>query len=187
MHPLKPLHVWGDGGAVVTNNKKLNDYIRKYQNHGMINRDKISMWGINNRLQPFQAVIADRVLKKVNGYIKKRNYVAKIYDSEFKNLNNFIKVPHRLKNTKEAYQLYIISVKKRDKLIKYLNNNNIECKIHYPIPLHFQKPFINQKYKKGDFPNAEKQSKEIITLPCHQYLTDNQIDYTIKKLKDFLY
>ena len=66
MHPLKPLHVWGDGGAIVTNNKKLNDYIRKYQNHGMINRDKISMWGINNRLQPLQSIIADRVLKKVN-------------------------------------------------------------------------------------------------------------------------
>ncbi len=185
MHPLKPLHVWGDGGAIATNNTKINNFIRTYQNHGMRNRDNIEFWGINNRLQPFQAIIASRVLKKVNNYIKKRNEVAKLFDKYLSELDGYIKVPERPKEYKEAYQLYIISVKNRNRLIKYLHSNNIECKIHYPIPLHLQKPGIKLGYKKGDFPIAERQAKEIITLPCHQYLNKNQIFYTIEKIINF--
>ena len=75
--------------------------------------------------------------------------------------------------------------KKRDKLKKFLIKNKIEVKIHYPKPLHLQKPSKKLGYKKGDFLNAEKQAKELLTLPVHQYLKKNQLKYMVKKIKEF--
>ena len=75
--------------------------------------------------------------------------------------------------------------KKRDKLKKYLIKNKIEVKVHYPIPLHLQKAAKALGYKKGDFPKAEKQSKELLTLPVHQYLKKSQINFIIKKIENF--
>ena len=75
--------------------------------------------------------------------------------------------------------------KNRNNLLKYLIKNKIEVKIHYPIPLHLQKPSKKMGYKLGDFKNSEKQSKELLTLPVHQYLTYKQINYMINKIKAF--
>ena len=75
--------------------------------------------------------------------------------------------------------------KKRDELKRYLIKNKIEVKIHYPIPLHLQQPSKNCGYKKGNFPIAEKQAKELLTLPVHQYLKINQLKYMVKKIDDF--
>ena len=75
--------------------------------------------------------------------------------------------------------------KKRDKLKSYLIRNGIEVKIHYPIPLHLQRPSKKMGYRKGDFPIAEKQATEMLTLPVHQYLNREQINFMIKKIKNF--
>jgi aminotransferase EvaB len=184
MHPLKPLNVWGDGGVIVTNNKKIYEFLKLYRNHGLRDREHVDIWGINNRLQPFQAVIGARSLDSMESYIKARNNVAKIYDAAFEKIKQ-IKIPKRLINTREVFQLYKIRVKKRNQLIKFLEKNNIDCSIHYPIPIHLQKAAKNLKYKKGDFKNTELQAKEIITLPCHQFLTKKQVNFVIKKIQEF--
>ena len=75
--------------------------------------------------------------------------------------------------------------KNRDKLKSYLIKNGIDVKIHYPVPLHLQKPSKRSGYKKGDFPIAEKQAKELLTLPVHQYLTKKQLNYIVKNIKNF--
>ena len=74
---------------------------------------------------------------------------------------------------------------RRDELIKYLIKNGIEAKIHYPVPLHLQNAAKNLGYKEGDFPVSEKYCKEILTLPVHQYITSDQIDYMIQKIYYF--
>jgi len=185
MHPLKPLNVWGDGGMVVTNDDKIASWLRLYRNHGLKDRDHVELWGVNNRLQPFQAIVACRVLDTMGTIIEVRNAHARRLDEGLKDLAGLVSLPERPSDMREVYQLYLCTVKKRDALVKYLITQGIEAKIHYPIPLHLQnasKPF---GYKRGDFPVAERQADEIITLPAHQHLKTGQIDFIVDRIHRF--
>jgi dTDP-3-amino-2,3,6-trideoxy-4-keto-D-glucose/dTDP-3-amino-3,4,6-trideoxy-alpha-D-glucose/dTDP-2,6-dideoxy-D-kanosamine transaminase len=185
MHPLKSLNVMGDGGMVVTNNKKIYDWLKKYRNHGMIDRDHIDFWGINMRLQPLQAIVALEGLRKIDNVIKIRNENAKKMDSLLSNLYPNVLIPRRPKGYRETFALYMCLVKNRDELLKYLVKNKIEAKIHYPIPLNKQKAAKTLKLNQGDFINANNQAKKIITLPIHQYLSKKHINYIAQKIKNF--
>jgi dTDP-3-amino-2,3,6-trideoxy-4-keto-D-glucose/dTDP-3-amino-3,4,6-trideoxy-alpha-D-glucose/dTDP-2,6-dideoxy-D-kanosamine transaminase len=185
MHPLKPLNVWGDGGIIVTDDDGLAEYLRLYQNHGLQDRDHVEIWGVNRRLQPFQAVVAMRLMDQLDKANELRERNARLLDSGLQGLDEFISYPPRPAGYTEVYQLYIALAKKRDELLAYLNSRDIECKIHYPIPIHLQKAAASLGYKMGDFPRCEQQCKEIITLPAHQYITDEQIAYMLQCIKDF--
>ena len=187
MHPLKSLNVMGDGGAVTTNNKKIYQWMKKYRNHGMINRDEIDFWGVNIRMQPLQAIVAIHGLKKLDSVIKKRKKNADILDRAFNEnkLRKHIKVPSRPNGYYETYALYMILCKHRDQLKAYLEKKGIEVKIHYPVPLHLQKPSIKAGYKVGDFCNSESQAKNLLTLPVHQFLQNKDLKYMINVIKDF--
>ena len=184
MHPLKSLNVMGDGGMIITNNTRLANWIRKYRNHGMRDRDHIDFWGVNIRLQPLQAVVADIELKKVNNIIKKRNYNAQFLDKELSKIDK-VKLPKRLKENTETFALYMARFKNRDKLKLFLIKNGVDVKIHYPIPLHLQKASKNLKYKLGSFPVAENQANDLLSLPVHQYLKKSQLVYIVKKINEF--
>tara|TARA_Y100000590_G_scaffold397505_1_gene479116 strand:- start:1843 stop:2946 length:1104 start_codon:yes stop_codon:yes gene_type:complete len=185
MHPLKSLNVMGDGGIVTTNNKKIFDWINKFRNHGMIDRDHIKFWGLNMRLQPLQAIVALEGLKKIDRVVKKRNYNAKKMDSLLSKLHPNVIIPKRPKGYKETFALYMCLVNKRDKLLKYLIKNKIEAKIHYPVPLNKQKASKNLKLNQKNFSVANFQSKKIITLPIHQFISLKQMIYTYKTIKKF--
>ena len=185
MHPLKSLNVMGDGGMVTTNNDKIANWMRKFRNHGMVDRDNIQFWGANLRLQPLQAVVALEELKKLNRIIKIRNQNAKYYDNNLRDLYPDVIIPERVKNYTETYALYMCLFKKRDELKKYLLKCGIETKIHYPKPLHLQEAAKNLGHSKGSFPLSEKQSRHLLTLPVHQYLSKNQLSFIIKKLRAF--
>ena len=129
----------GDGGMVVTNNKKISTWLRKYRNHGMINRDEIEFWGVNNRLQPLQAIVANKELSKIEKVIEKRNNNARLMDKLLRQLSPNVIIPKRPKGYLETFALYMCLVNKRDSLIRYLRKKKIETKIHYPIPLNRQK------------------------------------------------
>ena len=185
MHPLKSLNVMGDGGAVLTNNSNIYKWLLAYRNHGMKNRDQILFWGINARMQPLQAVVALEGLKKLNLVIKKRNLNAAILDKGLRDLYPDVIIPKRINTHTETFALYMALFKNRDKLLKFLIKNRIEAKIHYPIPLHLQKASRIYNYKKGDFPVSEIQANHLMTLPVHQYLKENQINYILKIIKKF--
>ena len=184
MHPLKSLNVMGDGGAVTTNNKRIYEWMLKYRNHGMINRDENTIWGVNYRMQPLQSIVAIQGLKKLEKVIKQRNKNAKFYDKSFSLLSKFISIPNRPPKYIETFALYMIQCSNRDKLIKYLHKNKIEAKIHYPKPLHLQKAYI-ENYSNVKLPVSELQAKKIITLPVHQFLSKKQLSFVVKKIKDF--
>jgi len=184
MHPIKTLNVMGDGGMIITNSDKLASWIRKYRNHGMSDRNHIDFWGTNSRLQPIQAIVAKIELKKVKNIIKKRNYNANFLDKELSKINQ-IKIPERIVDNTESYVLYIAQFQNRNKIKSFLIKNGIDVKIHYPLPLHLQKASKELKYKKGDFPIAEKQARSILTLPVHQYLQRKQLIYIVNKIKEF--
>lgn len=185
MHPLKPLNVMGDGGIIVTDDDQIAQWVRTYQNHGMTDRNHISMWGVNTRLQPIQAVVASRVLDTIEELIAARNRNARQLDAGLRDLVDFIHPPERPSGYREVYQLYLVSAKNRNQLADYLIKQGVEAKIHYPIPLHLQKAAVGLGYKRGDFPVSERQADEILTLPAHQYVSSAQIEYIINLIQSF--
>jgi len=186
MHPLKSLNALGDGGMVVTDDEKLFRWMLKYRNHGMIDRNHIEFWGENFRLQPLQAVVAQVGLKKLNNTIKKRNENAYRFDENLNLLKQFIKIPTRNKENLETFSLYMGLFKDRDNLMKFLISNNIDVKVHYPIPLHKQEAAkYNCIFNSEKLKNSEYQANHLLTLPVHQFLSTEQIDYTINKIYQF--
>ena len=185
MHPLKNLNVWGDAGFVTTQNSKLAKKIFLIRNHGLVNRDFCKIFGYNSRLDSIQALVAKYLMrKKLSNITKKRIYNAKMYDSLLKNNPNII-LNKRNKKIKEVFHLYQIKVKKRNELKNFLIKNNVDAKVHYPIPIHLQKSSKYLGYKKGDFPMAEKISKNILSLPVHEFVTNKQIKYVTDLINKF--
>ncbi len=185
MHPLKPLNVWGDGGMIVTDDDAAAEWLRLYRNHGMTDRDHIAIWGINARLQPLQAIVASRQLDIMEKIAETRIRNARLLDAGLSALQDFVEVPRRPQGYKEVYQLYIASFRNRDALLKHLVDSEIEAKVHYPVPLHLQAPGRALGYREGDFPKAERQAKEIITIPSHQHVSPEQIAYIIERVRSF--
>ena len=182
MHPLKPLNVMGDGGLVVTDDDDLAAWMRKYRNHGMVDRDHIDMWGVNMRLQPLQAIVASHVLDTVKELVAIRNRNARLLDA---GLEGLARIPRRPAGNVEAYQLYLACFDRRDELLRHLIAHEIEAKVHYPLPLHLQRAAAGLGYSRGDFPCAERQADEVITLPAHQFITPEQIGFILEVIRNF--
>ena len=185
LHPLKNLNVWGDGGVIVTRSEDIAEKLKLYRNHGLENRDEVSIFGWNSRLDTLQAVIGNRLIREVGFITDQRIANATYYDDAFRNLQDYIHLPKRRSNVKHVYHLYVIRVEKRDQLLAYLQKNGIEAKVHYPIPVHLQRAARYLGYKEGDFPVSESDAKSIITLPAHQHLTREELDYTVDKVRNF--
>lgn len=184
-HPLKPLNVWGDGGCIVTNDDKVAAWLRLYRNHGLKDRDHVEFWGINSRIQPVQAVVASRLLDHIEEVIAARIGNARRLDEGLAELREVIRLPRRPAGYREVYQLYIASAQRRDELLAYLNERGVEAKVHYPIPLHLQRAAKDLGYRPGAFPVCEQQAREIITLPAHQHLTVEHMDYVVDTIRAF--
>ena len=182
LHPLKNLHIHGDGGIITTNDKNIYNFIKKLRNHGLKNRDECEFWGFNSRLDNIQAAIARIKLPYLDQWNKKFIEIAKVYSNEFKKI---VTVPVNDKNKISVYHRYIIQSSKRNELKNFLERKGIETKINYPIPLHLQPAASNLGYKIGTLPNVEKQSKLILSLPIYSELKDDQINYVIDTIKKF--
>jgi len=185
MHPLKPLNVWGDGGIVVTDDDQSAEFLRLYRNHGLLDRDHVEIWGINDRLQPIQAIVGGRVLDTIEELVQARIRNARLLDEGLKGLECWIRPPCRPPGYREVYQLYLATATRRDELIKFLVAHGVEAKVHYPIPIHLQNAARELGYKRGDFPVCERQADEIITLPAHQHITEEQIAYMVSIIREF--
>ena len=184
MHPLKNLNVWGDGGVITTNNKKIYEKLKLMRNHGLINRNNCKIYGYNSRLDTIQAAVGLEMIKKIekitNSRIKNANYL----NNNLKNISQ-IELIEEKKNYKSVYHLYQFFCKRRDELNNFLRKNKIDSKIHYPKPLHLHDAAKKFKYRKGQFVNAESLSNKVISLPVHEYIKKKQLDYIINKIKFF--
>jgi len=181
-HPLKTLNAIGDGGMIVTNNKRFYKWLIRARNNGHPSRDLCDFWSHNMRLDALHAMFLNKKLKNYERVISKRNRNVNLYRSK---LDKNIVLQEVNKNCKSVYQTFIVKTKKRKKLINFLKSKKIEAKIHYPIPIHKLKAFKNTNKKFFFLPITEKLSKEIITLPAMEYLSEKQISYIIKKINVF--
>jgi dTDP-4-amino-4,6-dideoxygalactose transaminase len=184
LHPLKNLNVWGDAGIVVTRSAELDERLRLFRNHGMINRDEIEFFAHNSRLDSLQAVVGNRLIDQTKFITTQRIANANKLDEALSKIDG-VRVPNRPRNVKHVYHLYIVRVDRRDDLLAHLRKQGVDAKVHYPIPVHLQKAASHLGYKHGDFPMAESDSLNSITLPAHQHLTPEEIDYTIDCVRRF--
>jgi dTDP-3-amino-2,3,6-trideoxy-4-keto-D-glucose/dTDP-3-amino-3,4,6-trideoxy-alpha-D-glucose/dTDP-2,6-dideoxy-D-kanosamine transaminase len=185
MHPLKNLNVWGDGGFIVTNKKPLAKKLYLIRNHGLKNRNNVEIFGYNSRLDTIQAAVANYKMKnKLDNITSKRIKNATMLDKLLSKNKNIITVK-REKHLKEVFHLYHINVKNRDSLQKYLIKNNIDAKVHYPIPVHLQKAAKYLKYKKGDFPVSENLANTSLSLPVHEFIDKRHVDHMYKVISKF--
>ena len=185
MHPLKNLNVWGDGGFIVTQKEKLAKKLFLIRNHGLKNRNTCAVFGYNSRLDTIQAAVANyKMSNKLDNITSKRIRNSKLFDKLLKSNKN-IKTVRRLPYLKEVFHLYHINVQRRDALQKYLIKNSIDAKVHYPTPIHLQPAAKYLKYKKGDFPIAEKMANTSLSLPVHEFIKESDIKLMAKLIHKF--
>ena len=184
LHPLKNINVWSDGGVIVTNDEKIYETLKLLRNHGLVNRDEVEILGYNSRLDTFQAVVGNWLLPKAKDISNKRIENAHYLDSLLSVIPE-IKIPERRQNERVVFHLYMIRAQYRDELLNYLLSKNIEAKVHYPVPMYRQKAVNYLNHKKEDFPNAENDAQNLLSLPCDQHLTKDELDYMVKNINDF--
>jgi len=181
--PTKNLGCYGDGGAVVTNNGYIANKIYKLRDHGRISKYNSIIIGYGERLDSLQAAILDVKLKHLEEWTKARRRNAKIYNKLLENIKS-IELPFEKNNCKHVYYLYVIKVNYRERLIRKLEEKEISTGIHYPIPLHLQQSLKFLGYRRGDFPVTEKVADKILSLPMYPELTEEQIRYIVRCVKD---
>ena len=146
----------------------------------MLRKNEYDILGNNSRLDGIQAAVLNVKLKYLNDWIIKRQYIANQYTEKLK---DSVITPVISKNTKHAFHLYVIRTKFRDKLINILKNNNIDTRIHYPIPVHQQKIYVS-KEKKLKLPVTERIVKEILSIPIFPEMSKNQINFISSKINE---
>ena len=181
-HPVKSLGAFGDGGAVVTNNGKLEEIIRKLSNHGREDHYFHSMIGTTGRLDAIQGAILDIKLKYLTKWIKQKAKLVKYYRKKLPNVCKFIDTT---KGGESSHHIFAIIISERDELAKYLKGFGIETGVHYPTPLHLQPAYKFLGYRVGDFPVAEKYANETLSLPLYPHMKKEEIDFVIEKIHQF--
>jgi aminotransferase EvaB len=184
LHPLKNLNVWSDGGVIVVDDDETAKQLRLLRNHGLVDRDTVKLMGFNSRLDTIQAVVGNWLIPKTEQIAKQRIQNAEYYDSYLGQLRQ-ITIPTRLSDYRIVFHLYIVFAENRDLLLEYCIKNGIEAKVHYPVPIYRQPGLAYLGYKEGDFPVTDAHAKKIISFPCDQHLSHDEMDYVIKTVTDF--
>lgn len=185
--PSKNLGGFGDGGLITTDDDTLFKKLMYLRNHGAHPKYYHKMIGGNFRLDALQAAVLNVKLKYLDSWTEGRQKNADYYDQGMvqQNLDKHIKIPTRLTGYRHIFNQYILQMKERDALLKYLQNNNIGCEIYYPVTFNNQECFKYLGYKKGEFPIAEKAANETLAIPIYPELTSDQKDYILDSIRKF--
>jgi dTDP-4-amino-4,6-dideoxygalactose transaminase len=181
-YPGKNLGCFGDGGCITTNDSSLYENLRKLRNYGGIEKYQHDILGVNSRLSEIQSAVLSLKLKYLDKWNQIRQEQAKLYIEELKNLSSII-LP--IFNEKDVWHLFVIRTEQREKLQKYLHDNNIQTNIHYPKPIFAHKAYSFMNIDGDSFKRISKYSEEFLSLPIGPHLSENQILFCIDKIKSF--
>ncbi len=184
--PTKNLGCMGDGGAIYSNDENLMAKCKSISAHGQGQRYEFQQIGINSRLDTLQAGILDVKLRYLNDSLQKRAHWAARYATLLKNVSG-ITLPQTAAHTSHSFNQFTIKVAngKRDLLKQYLFESGIPSMIYYPKPLHLQPAFGYLAYKQGDFPVSESLCSEVLALPIHPELNEEQVVFIANKMVEF--
>lgn len=185
--PSKNLGCYGDGGALFTNDDELGKKIKMVANHGqsvLYYHDEV---GVNSRLDSIQAAILRIKLRHLDEYAEARSRVADFYDKAFAN-HPKLTIPERFKYSDHVFHQYTLVLKNADrtKMREFLAERNIPAMIYYPVPLHLQKAYRDDRYKQGDFPITEWLCANVISLPVHTEMNEETLKYICDNVLEFL-
>lgn len=186
--PSKNLGCYGDGGAIFTNDDDLAHTIRGVVNHGMYKRYHHDVVGVNSRLDSLQAVVLNEKLKLLDFYNERRKWAAIRY-SQLLQDHPKIETPITSGDCdSHVYHQYTLKIvgADRDALAAHLQQHDIPCGVYYPIPLHLQKAYADKRYKEEDFAVTNQLINQVISLPMHSELDEDQIQFICKTILAFL-
>ncbi|MDF4201950.1 DegT/DnrJ/EryC1/StrS family aminotransferase [Maribacter sp. SA7] len=193
--PSKNLGCYGDGGAIFTNDDELAHTIRGIVNHGMYERYHHDVVGVNSRLDSIQAAVLRAKLPKLDGYCEARRNAARAYSKVFEGQEHII-TPVTVNNCGgicdvcdcHVFHQYTLRITngKRDELAQFLAKNKVPFGIYYPIPLHKQKAYVDDRYNEADFPVTNHLVTEVLSLPMHTELDEEQINYITQLIIGFI-
>ncbi len=185
-YPSKNLGCYGDGGALFTNDDELAERLKMIANHGQVKKYTYAHIGVNSRLDSFQAVVLNAKLKHLDEYIAARNRAADYYDEAFKDLTG-IKIPFRVKHSNHVFHQYTLIIEgDRDAFRERLKEKGIPSMVYYPKPLHLEEAYRHYGYQAGDLPNTELLAKQVISLPMHTELDEEQLKFICEAVKECL-
>ncbi len=184
LHPLKNLNVWGDGGVIVSDDDAFTDQLRRLRNHGLGDRDHVTVMGCNSRLDSVHAVVGNWLIEQVDRITDTRIANAGVLDAGFGQIEG-LTLPTRYSNRKLAFHLYIVFAERRDELLSWCLEHGIQVKVHYPVPLYQQEGLRQYGYTAGDFPVTDRHAQTMISFPAHEHLTRDQLDYMVQTVRAF--
>ncbi len=182
-YPSKNLGAFGDAGAIVTDNLEIAEKFKMYRNYGSEKRYYNKVVGANSRLDEIQAGLLRIRLKYLDDINFEHQKIATEYLKRIRNKN--IELPKVLKGATTVWHQFVIRTKRREELIKFLEEKEIGTIIHYPIPPHLSEAYKYLNYHKGDFPITEKVANEVLSLPMYLGMTKEELDYVIKTINEF--
>ena len=184
--PSKNLGCYGDGGAIFTNDDDIAHRLRGIVNHGMYKRYYHDEVGVNSRLDSVQAAVLRRKLPLLNDYNAARNKAAAYYTAAFADIDELL-TPVKGEDTTHVFHQYTLRVTngKRNELQAFLTEKEIPAMIYYPVPLRKQKAYDNGHYNDADFPNTNKLVEEVMSLPMHTELDEEQLAFITSAVREF--
>jgi dTDP-4-amino-4,6-dideoxygalactose transaminase len=185
-HPLKNLHVWGDGGIIAVQEEQLAERLRLERNHGLVTRDESHFFSYNSRLDSIQALVALKSLPHLERVTARRRKNASLYFERLQELEPRLRLPARGDASCEpAFHVFQIWTERRDELKAYLAEKRIETKIHYPVPVHLQPAGSQLGYRLGDLPVTERLARGILSLPVRENLSESEVDRVCDEIAAF--
>jgi dTDP-4-amino-4,6-dideoxygalactose transaminase len=182
-YPAKNLGAFGDAGAITTDSAELASRLRRLSNHGRLTKYEHSEVGENLRMDEIQGVVLDFELPYLDRWNARRREIAALYREQLQSLPIFL--PKPLPDTEAVHHLFPIGSARRDELAKYLAARDVDCGIHYPLPLHLQPAFARLGYHRGDMPVAERIGLEELSLPIGPFMSDNQVERVCEVVREF--
>ena len=183
-YPSKNLGGYGDGGLISTNSVKIYKKLLALRNLGSIKKNSHDLIGMNSRLDTIQATILNQKMKSILAVNENRRKIAKIYDNKLEKVK---KIKITKTNPGSSRHLYVIRIKNRNQLTKYLLKKKIHTQIHYPYSLNNLKPFKKFAKKNKHLKNSEKWAKECLSLPIHSKMKLEDINHVVKNIKAFFF
>ena len=183
-YPGKNIGAYGEGGCVVTNDEEIAERVRMLRDHGQMRKYYHDDLGGNYRMDALQGAILRVKLKRLEEWNEKRRRWATFYNEALSSLD--LVPPYEAEYGRHNYHLYVIRVKKRDELRKFLASKGIETGIHYPIPIHLQNAYAEKPGREGRFPITETLAQEILSLPLYPELTEEKAHYVVEGIRLFL-
>lgn len=183
-YPSKNLGGFGESGCVVTNDNEIYKKILMLRNYGSIDKYKWEIKGLNERMDTLQAAILNVKLKYLDEWNQNRNKIADIYNKELNEIED-IKILKLEPNTYSCYHLYVIKVKNREALMKYLKDNNVSTAIHYPVLFYQSEAY--KELNNLNFDVSQTIVNEILSLPIYPEMSEEKANYVVSKIKEFYY